>query len=165
MLIVCSYWLIIPCLYLTVDGEWGSWGKWSQCSATCGPGKKVRRRKCNNPTPQFDGYDCDGKSKQKETCKIRDCPGENFTHFIDIFLLLIMRFVSQPASQPVAWIKLSAVKFTHWGREYMYRIDSPRWIKIYPGDRYTGFVEPTTNSIRSFHRCSRWQLGRVGRMV
>ncbi len=49
------------CLYVISDhynGGLTAWSTWSTCSSTCGPGKHVRTRKCQNPLPSTGGQDC-----------------------------------------------------------------------------------------------------------
>lgn len=62
-----------------VDGGWSEWTTWSTCSVSCSPGTQYRTRKCNNPSPQNRGRDCEGgafKESDAETrnCKVADCP-------------------------------------------------------------------------------------------
>lgn len=55
--------------------QWGEWTSWSQCHTTCGPGKKMRYRKCLSNSNEYANY-CDGSSSEKMDCKIQSCPGE-----------------------------------------------------------------------------------------
>ncbi|XP_013392139.1 thrombospondin-1-like [Lingula anatina] len=58
-----------------VDGQWGSWCcTWSDCSATCGGGRRSRVRDCNNPAPSNGGKNCTGKNTQEEECNTQPCP-------------------------------------------------------------------------------------------
>ena len=59
-----------------VHGNWGKWGNWSECSKTCGDGEKTRSRVCNDPAPMHGGIDCKGDTVQKDSCKIKECPGK-----------------------------------------------------------------------------------------
>ena len=43
------------------------------CSATCGPGTKVRTRECDSPAPRYGG-ECTGNGQETATCTIRPCP-------------------------------------------------------------------------------------------
>ena len=62
--------------------EYSPWTCWSECSATCGGGKKSRDRECNCP----DGYppnlcenngQCDGEPREEEDCNTDvECPPE-----------------------------------------------------------------------------------------
>ena len=74
----------------SVNGNWGRWGEWSSCSETCGEGSKNRTRVCDNPAPTNGGSDCNGSRIQVETCKIRDCIGNNLLPLI-IYCLLMPR--------------------------------------------------------------------------
>lgn len=49
---------------------------WSFCSAKCGPGKRERMRKCDNPSPKFGGNSCAGSDRQIMPCSLSDCPGK-----------------------------------------------------------------------------------------
>ncbi|XP_013408767.1 coadhesin [Lingula anatina] len=60
-----------PC---PVDGGWGAWSGYSTCSKTCGNGRLVRSRECNNPAPQHGGQECTGMHKQKKRCTLKKCP-------------------------------------------------------------------------------------------
>ena len=51
-----------------VNGMWSIWFPWSYCSASCGVGKRQRRRLCNNPAPLFGGLSCDGVPLEEEIC-------------------------------------------------------------------------------------------------
>uniref|UniRef100_A0A6B2EKI6 Putative semaphorin n=1 Tax=Phlebotomus kandelakii TaxID=1109342 RepID=A0A6B2EKI6_9DIPT len=57
----------------SVDGGWGPWGAFGDCSAPCGGGFRIRRRKCDNPTPQYGGVDCPGCSIDYEICNSQPC--------------------------------------------------------------------------------------------
>ena len=50
--------------------EWQLWGDWSQCTASCGEGRRVRGRACS----ALDGQ-CLGDSTEDEVCKVEECPG------------------------------------------------------------------------------------------
>lgn len=60
-----------------VDGGYTSWEDWSDCSFSCGGGKRRRSRKCTNPVPQYGGKDCSslGPSDETEDCNTNLCPG------------------------------------------------------------------------------------------
>ncbi|XP_071960895.1 adhesion G protein-coupled receptor B1-like [Antedon mediterranea] len=59
-----------PC---PIDGGWGEWSSWTGCSKTCGTGKSVRKRSCNNPKPKYNGLSCNGESTGKRTCTMDPC--------------------------------------------------------------------------------------------
>ena len=59
---------------ISVHGNWGSWNMWSFCSVKCGPGKRERMRKCDNPPPKFGGENCPGSDRQTMPCSLSDCP-------------------------------------------------------------------------------------------
>jgi chondroitin sulfate proteoglycan 4 len=56
-----------------IDGGWGPWGPWSECSAVCGGGFKIRRRKCDDPEPQNGGMECPGCHIEYESCNVQPC--------------------------------------------------------------------------------------------
>ncbi|XP_071961462.1 properdin-like [Antedon mediterranea] len=56
-----------------IDGGWSSWSPWTGCSKTCGDGRSVRKRSCNNPRPQHNGKPCNGEDTGRETCNLREC--------------------------------------------------------------------------------------------
>ncbi|XP_078083679.1 hemicentin-1-like [Mustelus asterias] len=58
-----------------VNGGWSSWQRWSECSASCGGGKRLRRRQCNSPPPNGHGRGCPGESFQTSGCNQAACPG------------------------------------------------------------------------------------------
>ncbi|XP_065653599.1 hemicentin-1-like isoform X2 [Hydra vulgaris] len=51
-----------------VDGMWSLWSN-SWCSTTCGGGKIVYSRVCDNPIPAYHGDDCMGISNYTEDCE------------------------------------------------------------------------------------------------
>ncbi len=58
-----------------VNGGWSEWSEWSNCAGNCpdNNGTKFRTRVCNNPSPAFGGAECEGESKQTESCDLA-CP-------------------------------------------------------------------------------------------
>lgn len=60
-----------PC---SVNGGWGLWSSWGECSASCGVGTSVRRRRCNSPPPANGGRGCDGTSVESRTCSVAPLP-------------------------------------------------------------------------------------------
>jgi hypothetical protein len=59
-----------PC---PIDCEWDRWDDWSDCSKTCGGGKKTRSRE-KKTRAQHGGMSCDGDSKEEMECSTQDCP-------------------------------------------------------------------------------------------
>ncbi|KAJ9581072.1 hypothetical protein L9F63_023751, partial [Diploptera punctata] len=55
------------------DGQWGSWGAWDDCTAPCGGGYRVRRRRCDSPSPQDGGQECQGCHLDYELCNTHAC--------------------------------------------------------------------------------------------
>ncbi|MFH4980473.1 hypothetical protein AB6A40_007182 [Gnathostoma spinigerum] len=56
--------------------EWGHWSSWSQCSATCGEGRRTRYRSCR-------GERCPGPKSQSERCYLAACPGPEWSAWLD----------------------------------------------------------------------------------
>ncbi|XP_067939915.1 coadhesin-like [Watersipora subatra] len=52
-----------------INGEWTSWSNWSSCIGNCSKGFRTRTRSCTNPKPQNGGKNCQGSSKDKESCR------------------------------------------------------------------------------------------------
>ncbi|XP_072176576.1 hemicentin-1-like [Diadema setosum] len=57
-----------------IHGRWGEWQPWEDCSVSCGYGRRVRRRQCNNPPRQYGGRDCEGEPIQVSECFSGECP-------------------------------------------------------------------------------------------
>ncbi|XP_053322587.1 SCO-spondin-like [Spea bombifrons] len=57
-----------------LDGGWGPWSPWTSCSQTCGKGIQTRSRKCDSPTPQNGGRDCQAEGQQQRDCQDVECP-------------------------------------------------------------------------------------------
>jgi len=57
-----------------INGGFSEWAEWSKCSAKCGGGIHSRKRKCDNPAPQYGGSECTGLGTQTETCNTQGCP-------------------------------------------------------------------------------------------
>ena len=61
--------------------EFAEWGEWTECSRTCGGGKRARERACIIPDGQ-DRVACTGDLRQVEDCNNDPCPGD-FTVMIN----------------------------------------------------------------------------------
>ncbi|XP_038637840.1 LOW QUALITY PROTEIN: hemicentin-1-like [Scyliorhinus canicula] len=61
-----------PC---PVNGGWSPWQRWSECSVSCGGGKRLRRRQCSSPPPNGNGRGCPGERFQTSGCSQPACPG------------------------------------------------------------------------------------------
>ncbi|XP_053381262.1 hemicentin-1-like isoform X2 [Mercenaria mercenaria] len=59
---------------VVVHGGWSEWSDWKLCSASCGEGRQLRHRLCDNPEPANQGEDCKGKHVQSRSCQLRNCP-------------------------------------------------------------------------------------------
>ncbi|XP_006778457.2 PREDICTED: cartilage intermediate layer protein 2 [Myotis davidii] len=53
------------------EAAWGAWGPWGPCSGSCGPGRRLRRRRCPSPT----GDACPGRPLEAQKCVRPRCPG------------------------------------------------------------------------------------------
>ena len=71
--------MILLFTFVVVDGGWGDWTEYGECTETCGVGKQLKSRQCNNPTPQNGGADCTGISEDHQECNQEPCLG-NYLH-------------------------------------------------------------------------------------
>ncbi|XP_052763415.1 uncharacterized protein LOC128205647 isoform X1 [Mya arenaria] len=53
--------------------SWSDWSAWSDCSQSCGKGKRSRYRSCDVLPPFTDGV-CIGNDTDTEECVIQECP-------------------------------------------------------------------------------------------
>ena len=60
-----------PC---PIHGGYSQWSNFSECSLSCGGGKKTRVRTCTEPKPEHGGRDCQGVSKEMMRCNTHFCP-------------------------------------------------------------------------------------------
>ena len=61
---------------IIVHGYWTEWTGWTDCTKTCEGGTRYRTRTCTNPTPQYNGYQCnaDGSSdREDQNCNTGEC--------------------------------------------------------------------------------------------
>ena len=63
-------------LHIAVHGGWSDYEEWSDCSVTCGEGKKTRTRTCTKPAPLHGGDNCKGDALDTQPCKENPCPGK-----------------------------------------------------------------------------------------
>lgn len=57
-----------------INGGWARFSSWSRCTATCGGGTQIRKRRCTNPTPRYGGKPCSGNSCESKACNKHKCP-------------------------------------------------------------------------------------------
>lgn len=62
-----------PC---PIHGGYSQWSNFSECTLTCGGGRKTRVRTCTEPTPQHGGRDCQrfGSTNETRRCNTQFCP-------------------------------------------------------------------------------------------
>ncbi|XP_059016616.1 cartilage intermediate layer protein 2 isoform X2 [Mustela lutreola] len=53
-----------------LEATWGAWGPWGPCSGSCGPGRRLRRRRCPSPA----GDACPGRPVEAQKCVRPTCP-------------------------------------------------------------------------------------------
>ena len=80
---------------LVDDGGYSEWSSWSQCSVTCGDGRRSHSRSCTNPPPSPGGKDCSqlGPDNEFEDCNDGGCPGFvslNLTTILKIMMMMMM---------------------------------------------------------------------------
>ncbi|XP_076080019.1 ectin-like [Mytilus galloprovincialis] len=65
-----------PCnkINCEIDGQWGTWQEWEACNTTCGNGTQQRLRKCDSPSPYFNGSECMGLDFDNQICYQDKCP-------------------------------------------------------------------------------------------
>eukprot|EP00800_Vazella_pourtalesii_P019814 TRINITY_DN687_c0_g1_i6.p1 TRINITY_DN687_c0_g1~~TRINITY_DN687_c0_g1_i6.p1 ORF type:complete len:1458 (+),score=297.65 TRINITY_DN687_c0_g1_i6:296-4669(+) len=57
-----------------IHGGWSGWTQWTDCSLTCGSGRRQRGRVCDDPIPQHGGRDCPGNGDAIQECNPQECP-------------------------------------------------------------------------------------------
>nr|XP_039264177.1 uncharacterized protein LOC120339992 [Styela clava] len=57
--------------------SWGSWSNFTECSSTCGKGRKTRMRSC-------DGQGCKGPYEDEVICNIQECPYGSIDYCVDV---------------------------------------------------------------------------------
>ncbi|XP_048585737.1 zinc metalloproteinase nas-14 isoform X2 [Nematostella vectensis] len=62
--------------YAPVQGHWGRWARWSTCDKTCGYGKQMRKRVCDDPKPRNGGKTCKGADTQVRMCNMQPCSSD-----------------------------------------------------------------------------------------
>ncbi|XP_061197855.1 SCO-spondin-like isoform X2 [Saccostrea echinata] len=61
-----------------IDGSFGDWARWTDCTVSCGGGKKSRTRFCDSPSPLFGGRNCNGSFSEETVCKTFPCPIDGY---------------------------------------------------------------------------------------
>ena len=64
----------------SAQGGYSEWSEWSECTKSCGVGKKNRTRNCTNPSPANGGLSCAnqgfGDAEETVACMQGLCPSE-----------------------------------------------------------------------------------------
>ena len=55
------------------EGEFEEWMEWTECSTTCGEGRRARRRECRI-TDTDAVATCTGRLLETESCTLGPCP-------------------------------------------------------------------------------------------
>ena len=65
----------LPTSLVSVDGtcEFSVWSEWTECSRTCGGGKRARIRQCCDEEVDF--LECTGNVREIRSCQTLPCPG------------------------------------------------------------------------------------------
>ena len=50
-----------------IDGNWGPWSTWTSCSSSCGSGRQIRTRLCDDPAVGNGGENCPMTDSYSET--------------------------------------------------------------------------------------------------
>lgn len=67
-------------VHCPIHGGWGAWGDYGACSLTCGLGKRVRKRPCDNPKPQYGGRVCNATEETDfKYCREQRCREIDFS--------------------------------------------------------------------------------------
>ncbi|XP_060581396.1 SCO-spondin-like [Ruditapes philippinarum] len=59
-----------------VDGHWSAFGPWSDCTATCGGGRRTHSRNCTYPDVSLHGKYCPGSNVTTQVCNDQHCPAQ-----------------------------------------------------------------------------------------
>ena len=60
---------VVPC---NVDGQWTMWTFWSECSVSCGGGRRRITRECVGQSGT--GSHCEGSELIESDCNSQNCP-------------------------------------------------------------------------------------------
>ena len=110
-----SLWCVCVCASYIVEATWSDWSSWSECTASCGGGRRTRRRSCQG------GNTCVGRLTEYSDCNTESCPqGQegkhlfvvvhwftnlHYTHTPSLSLLLtIPLFLYSPLSLPTLYV-------------------------------------------------------------
>lgn len=88
-----------------IDGGFGLWSYWSDCSTSCGPGRRTRVRECDSPEPANGGLDCLGKREEDESCHSGDCPGKLFPRRNTVIMENSVKIFSRSVNFLLLWQK------------------------------------------------------------
>lgn len=73
--------IIFSCSSFSVHGGYSHWYPLTRCTRSCGQGKKLFVRYCNNPPPALGGRSCRrlGPRYEYQSCNTQKCPGRLLT--------------------------------------------------------------------------------------
>eukprot|EP00794_Sanderia_malayensis_P015286 gene15286-16863_t len=63
--------------FCPVHGGWTEWTAWSACDKPCNTGMFRRWRYCTNPSPLYNGNECQGNATEGMPCNTNICPAES----------------------------------------------------------------------------------------
>ncbi len=59
-----------------VAAEWSNWDQWTDCSLTCGEGKRSRTRSCRKNGEWTSDSNCEELATESDDCPTKEnCPG------------------------------------------------------------------------------------------
>jgi len=64
---------------------WSDWSSWTECSKTCGIGRRFRWRTCNVTSLANCSLNCAGDEEQSENCNTGNCRKQIFVENVKVY--------------------------------------------------------------------------------